>query len=50
MELIYKILWSIIGGGISILFVGGIIGALCYIVYYYIKYGKEAFEKEFMAR
>lgn len=41
MELIYKILWSIIGGGI---------GALCYIVYYYIKYGKEAFEKEFMAR
>ena len=50
MELIGRILWAIIGGAISIAFVGGVLGAFGYMIYYFIRYGKKAFVDEFMAR
>ena len=47
-DILFKIIWGIVGGAISIAFVGGIIGAFSYMVYYLIRYGRKAFVKEFV--
>jgi hypothetical protein len=50
ITIIYKLIWGILGGAISIAFVVGAVGALVYMVYYLIKYGWRAFEGEFITR
>ena len=47
---IYKIIWGILGGAISLAFVVGVVGALAYMAYYLIKYGWRAFKNEFITR
>ena len=47
-ETLCRIVYAIVGGAISIAFVGGIIGAFAYMFYYIIRYGWKAFEKEFI--
>jgi hypothetical protein len=49
-ETLCRIVYAIVGGAISIAFVGGIIGAFAYMLYYIIRYGWKAFDKEFIPR
>ena len=48
--IIWKIIWAIVGGTISIAFIVGSISALAYMFYYIIRYGWKAFDKEFITR
>lgn len=48
--IIWKIIWAIVGGTISIAFIVGSISALAYMAYYIIRYGWKAFDKEFITR
>ena len=48
--IIWKIIWAIVGGTISIAFIVGSISALAYMAYYIIRYGWKAFDKEFIPR
>lgn len=50
METLIRIIWAIVGGAISIAFIGGVIGAFAYAFYYIIRYGWKAFEEEFIPR
>lgn len=50
MVIIFKVIGAIIGGTISLAFILGHIGALVYMIYYFFKYGKDAFVNEFLAR
>lgn len=50
MEIIIRVIWAIVGGVISLAFVLGSISALAYMVYYFFKYGKDAFVNEFLVR
>lgn len=45
-----KALWAIVGGTISIAFIGGIIGAFGYMAYYICRYGYKKFADEFIPR
>ena len=45
-----KALWAIVGGTISIAFIGGIIGAFTYMTYYICRYGYKKFAAEFIPR
>ena len=45
-----KALWAIVGGTISIAFIGGIIGSFAYMAYYLIRYGYKKFAAEFIPR
>ena len=45
-----KALWAIVGGTISIAFIGGILGAFGYMAYYLIRYGYKKFATEFIPR
>jgi len=47
-ETLCKIVYAIVGGAISIAFVGGIIGAFAYMFNYLIRYGWKAFENKFI--
>lgn len=47
VELIGRIIYAIVGGIISIAFVGGVIGAFAYMIYFFIRYGYKEFVKEF---
>lgn len=47
-ETLCRIVYAIVGGAISIAFVGGIIGAFAYVFNYIIRYGWKAFENEFI--
>lgn len=49
-ETLCRIVYAIVGGAISIAFVGGIIGSFIYMGYYIIRYGWKAFDKEFIPR
>ncbi len=48
--IIWKIIWAIVGGTISIAFIVGSISALAYMVYYILRNGWKAFDKEFITR
>ena len=48
--IIWKVIWAIVGGTISIAFIAGILGAIGYMVYYILRYGWKAFDKEFIPR
>ena len=48
VDTIIRVIWAIVGGAISIAFVGGIIGAFAYMFYYILRYGWKAFDKEFI--
>jgi hypothetical protein len=48
--IIWKIIWAIVGGAISIAFIVGSISALAYMAYYIFKNGWKAFDKEFIPR
>jgi hypothetical protein len=48
--IIWKIIWAIVGGTISIAFIVGSISALAYMAYYIFKNGWKAFDKEFITR
>lgn len=48
--IIWKIIWAIVGGTISIAFIVGSISALAYMAHYIIRYGWKAFDREFIAR
>lgn len=48
--IIWKVIWAIVGGTISIAFIVGSISALAYMFYYIIRYGWKAFDKEFITR
>ena len=50
VDTIIRVIWAIVGGTISIAFVGGIIGAFAYMFYYILRYGWKAFDKEFITR
>lgn len=50
VDTIIRVIWAIVGGAISIAFVGGIIGAFAYMFYYILRYGWKAFDKEFIPR
>lgn len=50
VDTIIRIIWAIVGGAISIAFVGGIIGAFAYMFYYAIKHGLKATMQEFIWR
>jgi hypothetical protein len=50
MEIIIRIIWAIVGGAISIAFIFGSLGALGYMIYYFFKYGKNAFVNEFLVK
>ena len=45
-----KALWAVIGGTISIAFIGGILGAFGYSAYYICRYGYKKFAAEFLPR
>ena len=47
---IIRIIWAIVGGTISFAFIAGILGAIGYMVYYILRYGWKAFDKEFIPR
>lgn len=47
-ETLCRIVYAIVGGVISIAFVGGTIGAFAYIFNYIIRYGWKTFENEFI--
>lgn len=49
-EWICRAIYAIVGGAISIAFVGGIIGAFAYTIYFYIKYGYKNFVEKFILR
>lgn len=49
-DILFKIIWGIVGGTISIAFIGGVLGAFGYAIYYLIRYGKDEFVKEFIPR
>ena len=49
-EIIFKIIWAIVGGAISIAFIVGSISAIGYMIYYIYKHGWKAFDKEFISR
>ena len=46
--MLFKIIWAIVGGTISLAFICGVLGALGYMGYYFVRYGYKEFEKEFM--
>lgn len=48
--IIWKVIWAIVGGTISIAFIAGILGAIGYMFYYILRYGWKAFDKEFIPR
>lgn len=48
--IIWKIIWAIVGGTISIAFIVGSISAIGYMIYYIFKHGWKAFDKEFIPR
>ena len=48
--IIWKIIWAIVGGAISIAFIVGSISALSYMAYYILRNGWKAFDKEFIPR
>ncbi len=50
IEIIIRIIWAIVGGVISLAFVLGSISALVYMIYYFFKYGKNAFVNEFLVK
>lgn len=50
MEIIIRVIWAIVGGAISLAFILGSLGALGYMIYYFFKYGKNAFVNEFLTR
>lgn len=47
-ETTIRVIYAIVGGAISIAFVGGIIGAFLYMSYYICRYGWEAFTNKFI--
>ena len=49
-EWICRTIYAIVGGAISIAFVGGIIGAFAYMIYFYVRYGHKKFVEEFILR
>ena len=49
-EWICRTIYAIVGGAISIAFVGGIIGAFAYMIYFYIRYGHKKFVEEFILK
>jgi hypothetical protein len=50
MEIINKALWAIVGGTISIAFIGGIIATFAYSTYYICRYGYKQFATEFLPK
>ena len=46
--MLFKIIWAIVGGTISLAFICGVLGALGYMGYYLICHGYKEFEKEFI--
>lgn len=46
-DILFKIIWGIVGGAISIAFIGGILCSVAYLIYYFVRYGKGAFIREF---
>lgn len=47
-EIIFKIIWAIVGGAISIAFIVGSISAIGYMIYYICKHGWKKFDQEFI--
>lgn len=47
-EWICRAIYAIVGGTIAIAFVGGIIGAFAYMIYFYIRYGHDKFVEVFL--
>ena len=45
-----KAIWAIVGGTISIAFIGGIIATFAYSAYYICRYGYKKFATEFLPR
>jgi hypothetical protein len=48
--IIWKVIWAIVGGTISIAFIVGVTSALGYMLYYTIRYGLKATLQEFIWR
>ena len=48
--IIWKIIWAIVGGTISIAFIVGVTSALGYMLYHTIRYGLKATFQEFIWR
>ena len=46
--IIWKVIWAIVGGTISIAFIAGILGAIGYMIQFAVRNGWSAFEKEFI--
>jgi TM2 domain-containing membrane protein YozV len=42
-----QLIWGIVGGTIALAFIGSIIFAFAYPIYYRARYGRKAFRKEF---
>lgn len=47
-EWICRAIYDIVGGAISIAFVGGTISAFAYMIYFYIRYGHNKFVEVFL--
>lgn len=47
-DILFKIIWGIVGGTIAVAFVLGVLGSFAYMIYYFVRYGKEVFVKEFI--
>lgn len=49
-EFIFKTIWAIVGGTISIAFIVSVTSALGYMIYYILRYGWKAFDQKFIPR